>query len=46
MRKLPLDFFTNTIGEDHLLLEGSIQFKSNNKWTSFSVYSFSNGAIL
>ena len=30
MRKSPLDFFTNTINEDHLLLEGSIQFKSNN----------------
>ena len=30
MRKSPLDFLTNTIGEDHLLLEGSIHFKSNN----------------
>ena len=30
MRKSPLDFLTNTIGEDHLLLKGSIQFKSNN----------------
>ena len=46
MRKLPLDFLINTIGEDHLLLEGSMQFKSNNNWTSFSIYSFSIGAIL